>query len=43
MAFREWAGTSTATKRLLALGLAILFVSALMTSYSGFLASRESY
>lgn len=43
VAFREWAGTSAATKRLLALGLAILFVSALMTSYSGYLASRESY
>ncbi len=43
LAFREWSGTSRTTKSWLATGLAVLVLSALMTSYGSYLASRESY
>ncbi len=43
LAFREWAGTSRATKRWLFVGLLVLAVSALMTTYGGYLAMSESH
>lgn len=42
LAFREWAGTSRATKRWLFTGLLVLAVSALMTSYGSYLAGFET-
>ena len=41
LAFREWAGTSRATKRWLFAGLLVLALSALMTSYGSYLATFE--
>ncbi|RIK86382.1 MAG: rhamnose/proton symporter RhaT [Planctomycetota bacterium] len=43
LAFREWAGTSRTTRTWLAAGLAVLVLSALMTSYGSYLATYESY
>jgi L-rhamnose-H+ transport protein len=43
LAFREWAGTSRATKRWLFAGLLVLAASALMTSYGSYLAMSESH
>lgn len=42
LAFKEWKGTSRATKRWLFVGLIILVVSALMTSYGSYLAMFET-
>jgi L-rhamnose-H+ transport protein len=42
LAFKEWTGTSANTKRWLLAGLAVLVVSALMTSYGSYLATYES-
>jgi L-rhamnose-H+ transport protein len=42
LAFREWAGTSRATKRWLFVGLLVLAASGLMTSYGSYLATIES-
>jgi L-rhamnose-H+ transport protein len=39
LAFREWAGTSRATKRWLFVGLFVLALSAILTSYGSYLAS----
>ncbi|MCI0363233.1 MAG: L-rhamnose/proton symporter RhaT [Phycisphaerales bacterium] len=41
LAFREWAGTSRATKRWLFVGLLVLALSALMTGYGSYLAMSE--
>lgn len=42
LAFREWTGTSRATKRWLFAGLLVLAASALMTSYGSYLAGFET-
>jgi L-rhamnose-H+ transport protein len=42
LAFREWEGTSRATKRWLMAGLAVLALSALMTSYGSYVAMSEA-
>ena len=41
LAFREWKGTSTATKRWLVAGLVVLAISAFMTSYGSYLGGAE--
>jgi len=42
LAFREWSGTSRTTRRWLFAGLAVLAISALMTSYGSYLAGPSS-
>ncbi len=43
LAFREWQGTSAATKRWVAVGLLVLAVSAIMTGYGSYQATFESF
>jgi L-rhamnose-H+ transport protein len=42
LAFREWSGTSRKTKSWLFVGLLVLAISALMTSYGSFLATAKA-